>query len=49
MLYPAYWLVVAFVVGVVLFWLGMLLWAGRTGLFSKDSETLRYKALDDRE
>jgi threonine/homoserine/homoserine lactone efflux protein len=48
MLYPAYWLVIAFVGFAVLFWLGMLMWAARTGLFSRDSETLRYKALDSR-
>lgn len=47
MLYPAYWLVIAFVGFVVLFWLAMLLWGARTGLFSRDSETLTYKALDD--
>ena len=48
MLYPAYWLVITFVGLAVLFWLGMIVWAARTGLFSRDSDTLRYRALDAR-
>lgn len=46
MLYPAYWLVIAFVAFALLFWLALLIWAARTGLFKEDSETLRYKAFD---
>ena len=47
MIYPAYWLIAGFVVFALLFWLALLLWAGRTGHFNRSSEDLRYKPLDE--
>ena len=47
MLYPAHWFVVAFVGVLVLFWVGLMVWAGRTGLFNKNSESVKYKVFED--
>ena len=47
MLYPAHWLVAGFVALSLVFWLGMLLWAARSGHFEKSSEAIRYKVFED--
>lgn len=47
MLYPAHWLVAGFVALSLVFWLGMLFWAARSGHFEKSSEAIRYKVFED--
>ena len=46
MLYPAHWLIIGFVAFALLFWVALLVWAARTGLFRRSSEAVKYKVFE---
>ena len=47
MLYPAHWMIIGFVAFALLFWLALLVWAARSGVFRRSSEAIRYKVFED--
>lgn len=47
MLYPAYLFVIVLVALFFLFWLGLILWAVRSGLLRKSGEAVKYKVFED--
>ena len=46
MLYAAHWVIFGFVACALVFWVAMLVWAGRLGLFKKSREGIKYSVFD---